>query len=131
MHKRPIWLLLAPLLLSALLGLIYVQLQAGELEDAAFHDLESIARLKAEQVESWLDERLGDGRTIQNNSMLAADLAALDAQPRDPGAIERVRVQLEAVRASYGYLGVLVIGRSGVNLIKQLRRRIQPGNLPV
>ncbi|WP_321901314.1 glycosyltransferase family 2 protein [Paraburkholderia tropica] len=25
----------------------------------------------------------------------------------------------------------LVIGRSGVNLIKQLRRRIQPGNLPV
>ncbi len=114
MHKRPIWLLLAPLLLSGLLGLVYAQLQTGELEDGAFHDLESVARLKSDQVENWLDERLGDARTLQNNSILAGELAGLYATPADPAVTDHVRIPLEAVRASYGYLGVLVLDPAGV-----------------
>jgi two-component system sensor histidine kinase/response regulator len=109
MHKRLISLLLAPLLLSPLLGLLYVQLQTGDLEDDAFHDLESVARLKSEQVESWLDGRLGDSRTLQNNGVLAEDVAQLLAKPSDTMRRERVRAQLDAVRASYGYLATMVV----------------------
>ena len=62
--KRLILIFVALFLLVPLIGLLVGWLESPRLEQVAYKALESIAQLKTRQIESWLDERTGDGNAL-------------------------------------------------------------------
>ena len=64
LFRRFALLAFAFLLMATLIGVSFVVLQGRQLEEREYSNLESIARLKAEQIENWLQERSGDASTL-------------------------------------------------------------------
>lgn len=54
----------ALILIVPLIGLAITTLYGPKIEREAYANLEAIAKLKTEQIESWLDEREGDGKVL-------------------------------------------------------------------
>ncbi len=109
--------LFATLALGPLLvGLIFVLVDTPRLEHEAYHNLESITRLKSEQIELWLQERHGDGFNLQASKSVGANTARLLANPDTPDAAAEVRIRMQALVDAYGYAGVFLLGADGTLL---------------
>lgn len=106
-----------------LLALVFVLLAADGARKswqrnraAADAQLQSVARLKAAQLESWLAERLSDVRMAGGSSTFAPLLPrwrAGDAQAR-----QRLLARLEDYRATYRYHGAMLCDAAGTVLLQ-------------
>ncbi len=61
---------LALALLVPLIGIAYLDIETPEVEADAYQNLQNIAHLKAERIESWLSERQGDALLLKNSENL-------------------------------------------------------------
>ena len=52
-------------LIVPLIGVAFVKIQTPQIEHDAYNDLQTISRLKAEQIENWLIERHGDAEELK------------------------------------------------------------------
>ena len=95
-------LLAALVLLVPLLVVAVIKFHGPQLERDAYTSLEITARLKAQLVESWLEERRGDGRTLTADEELIERIAKVQRRP-DPKQTELIVRRLDAIRLAYGY----------------------------
>ena len=105
-------LLAALTLLVPLLVVAVIKHHGPQLQRDAYTSLEITARLKAQLVESWLEERRGDGRTLTADEELVERIADLQRRP-DPKLTALIVRRLDAIRLAYGYSSVSLYGLQG------------------
>ena len=96
-------------LLVPLVGVSFVRLQEPLVEDEAYGDLESVARLKTEQIEIWLRERHGDALWMKQSANLLDRLEQYAENPRDPSHRRMLLDGMDGLRAAYGYESLLLV----------------------
>ncbi|MFZ4535909.1 PAS domain S-box protein [Propionivibrio sp.] len=109
---------LALLFFVPLLGGVYVTLRTPQIEQETFANLAAIARLNAEQIESWLREREADLEVIMNRGSFLDSVAKLQ-QSRDPKLRELVANNLSAIRKAYRYKSVSLLDAKGEVVINE------------
>ena len=75
------WLLSIQLMLVLLVPLLVFHIQHQPLKQDNLRELTSIAQQKASQIESWLNERLGDAQLLQNNPLFINMAVQLNRDP--------------------------------------------------
>ena len=112
--KQRLFPLFAALALGPLLvGLLFVLIDTPRLEHEAFHNLESIARLKSDQLELWLRERQGDGLNLQASASIKLNAARLLTDPDNEEAGAEARQRMQALADAYGYSGLILLSQDG------------------
>ncbi len=99
-------------LLLALGGTFAIRAHIETYEEHAIENLQTIASLKAVQIENWLDERRRDGELLRRTDPLNEALR----QWRDSGLAEhrtRVVARLESLRQVMDYESVFVVDEHG------------------
>lgn len=96
------------LLLLAVIGITYVQLAIKKGEQEAFENLQSICRLKAEQIFSWMKERDADAFTLKNSLNLALHIEQF-IKLNKASDKEILSSHLEMLRQAYSYESILLI----------------------
>ncbi len=80
------------------------------------HDhLQAIARLKAQHIQQWVNERYGDAATFAVNSFLAREVQLWQTASPDEQAAIAVRIQrrLRAIQQAYGYQALHLFDKEG------------------
>ena len=116
---RLIFLALALALVVPLVGVAFFTLQAPQVEQDAFNNLQAVARLKAQQIENWLIEREGDAQVLRASVGLAQEIDTLRQGKADTRTQQALHAQLQILRESYGYASVLLLDSSGKVLLSQ------------
>jgi two-component system sensor histidine kinase/response regulator len=112
-------LLTALALLVPLVGVSFVYLQTPQIEAEAYRSLQAVARLKTQQIESWLDERQGDTLFLRaalglNQQMRQVLNGTATAQTR-----REVISRFQSVMDSYHYSGVMLMNRDANIVLSQ------------
>lgn len=105
---RLIGLFLSLSLIAPLLGYGIYRAYLPHVREKAFADIEAIAGLKAEQIESWLQQRYNNANVLAKDPYLAEVVAQWMKNKQDLGSRDRIRVRLEAMRQVYGYNAILL-----------------------
>ena len=111
-------LFVALMLVVPLTGFLVEKLYAPEVERDTYANLQAIAKLKADQIESWLAERHADGQLLMASASLveAADSLANGSFP----ATRRADLQryLDRYQQIYGSSGLAVFRHDGQLLMQ-------------
>ena len=112
MLKRLLLIFTIFLLLLALIGATYAHVEIKNREHEAFENLQSICKLKAHQISSWLKEREADAFTLKSSENLALRINQFIQQNKD--ADKKILLnQMETFRQAYSYDSVLLIDTQG------------------
>lgn len=124
---RTRWILLTIvlLLIVPLIALSIIELHGPQIEHETKVNLEVMARLKAEQVERWLAERIGGGQVIAANSAII-ELIAEQQRSASPERLDRIRRWLDAVREGGDYPAAQLIDGKGIVLLALGERHDPP-----
>ncbi|MDI1336570.1 MAG: PAS domain S-box protein [Lacunisphaera sp.] len=95
--------------LITLVGLLYLRREQAAARQAVHQSLEAIANLKADQIRTWRNERLGEARFLQHTPAVLRDVVAFAAAPADPAARARVQGWLEPLKGGDRYAAILVL----------------------
>jgi len=111
-------LFIALIMVVPLTGLTVVKLYAPEVERDTYANLQAIAKLKAVQIETWLEERAGDGQMLMANALLAQAVERLAMGRID--ASERTQLQryLDGMVNAHGSGGLTVFRHDGQVLMQ-------------
>jgi PAS domain S-box-containing protein len=101
-------------LVVPLIGLIVVKIQVPQTEQDTYRNLEAIAKLKANEIESWLDERRGDSEGLAASAGFALQVEQLILhQKHDAKLLKPVLDRLASLRTAYGYDSILLLDAGG------------------
>ena len=103
-----VFLFVALMLIVPLASLTVVKVHKPQVEREAYANLAAIARLKAGQIENWLQERQSNGEAIMANETLALQVSQLVSGTLDMSSERHVRRYLNSLRAAYGYAGIVL-----------------------
>ncbi len=106
------WYVFVAIALIILAGVVTVDDLVDRHEAQNTARLQSIARLKADQISHWLGEREQDVELIRTQSSLGDDLHRWRTYG-DAASLEIARKRLQALHAKVGYEGISVMDRSG------------------
>lgn len=107
------WMLLAAgVLVVPLLGVVVYLVGARNDEHEALQNVDTIAGLKASQVESWVDERRGDAIQLAASPGFIERLANVRAGD-DTENLRPMLERLQAMVAAYGYDAVTLLDGAG------------------
>ena len=96
-------------LIVPLLGYSIFQIYSPQARENAFADLNAIALLKTDQIESWLAQGQANAELLARDREFAHAVAPLLRNARnDEATVARVRARLDALRQVYGYDAVLL-----------------------
>jgi PAS domain S-box-containing protein len=101
------------MLIVCLIGISFVYIQSKESEQAAYKNLESITKLKGEQLENWLNERKSDGNILKDSLNLSLRIEQFIKAKNDPVSKIILTNQLDILGDNYHYESVLLIDTSG------------------
>ena len=111
----PVWYLLGALLAVLVIltsGPAWFHYQEQSLRERTEHELEVIARLKAEQIANWRKERLSDAAVITESGLLEQVFAEWLRDPRAERRDETME-RLRPLARHYGYSDVLLLDAQG------------------
>lgn len=115
------WLLpVAILLIVPLLAYTVLTIHRPQVMATAHDNLEAIARLKAQQVTLWLEERLEDVRLFEFNEGFNERVRDL-ALSGDPEAARQIEARFSSMESSYQYEGTTLLDASGNILLDRGR----------
>jgi diguanylate cyclase (GGDEF)-like protein/PAS domain S-box-containing protein len=102
----------ALVLIVPLIGLAITTLYGPKIEHEAYANLEAIAKLKAEQIENWLDERQDDGLVL---TVSTGFIEHVDKFIKQQAASSREVIQkrLDLLRTIHGYDSALLLDTKG------------------
>jgi PAS domain S-box-containing protein len=104
-------------LLVPLLGVLYISLRTPQIELEAYSNLATIARLNAEQIENWLQEREADiEATLSRVNFMDSTVKSQTGRARQKWQ-ETVANDLNAMRRVYDYKSVSAITTTGEIII--------------
>lgn len=113
MAKLIFKLFLFLLLLIALISISFVWLATKRVEDETFLNLESVAKLKQEQIQYWLKERQGDSENLFAAKNLPGSLKKFMQNPNDPVLLSFLSNRFRTLKNSYGYSSVFLLATDG------------------
>ena len=113
MFRRFMLLAIAFLLMATLVGVSFVILQGRQLEEREYSNLESIARLKTEQIENWLQERTGDAATLHASKGLVPIIQRFIKDRANTESRNFLLDRLDVMRESFSYSSILLLDRAG------------------
>jgi PAS domain S-box-containing protein len=90
--------------------------QASSLKATAERSVNAVARLKAEQIAGWLDERHGDAVVVGGDPWLAARALELSSGRGTAATATRVSARLFQYRDAFGYSAAVVLDPGGRTL---------------
>lgn len=123
---RPVWLIAAFIALSLAVPLIslgVILLETPRLVQDKQADLAAIAQLKSSQIETWLAERLADGRQLQHRDGLIEHVERWLVD-RDQASGAYVEGRLRALHDGFGYRAGLIDARSVGAIADPARQRL-------
>ncbi|WP_024872380.1 sensor domain-containing protein [Tolumonas lignilytica] len=116
------WLFLIQLLLVLLIPLLFFHIQQQQIAHDELLQLRILTQQKSDQIESWLNERVGDAQVLENNPLFINMAVQLNRDPHYPASeIEETFAQLQR-RMAYESLTVFD---------QKNRPRLVLGNAPV
>ena len=113
MPKRLVLLFIALVLIVPLVGVGFVIVQTTQIEAREYSNLQGIAKLKAEQIQNWLDERAGDCKTLYASKALALSIEKFIQHPTDQEQDKNIMDRLNVMVESYGYGSLLLFDGDG------------------
>jgi len=123
---RPTWLIAAFIALSLavpILSLSVIRLETPRLLEEKQADLTAIAQLKSSQIETWLAERLADGRQLQHRDGLIEQMERW-LVGRDQASGAYVEGRLRSLYDGFGYRADLIDARSVGAIADPARQRL-------
>ena len=113
MLKRLIFFATNLLLLFSIIAGSFVVLQTRQMEQEQYKNLQSIAKLKEEQIRNWLEERQGDCKSLAvAKSLLIAVKHYVDKQS-DAATAEYVLGRFRILQSAYQYANVMLLNSAG------------------
>lgn len=126
------FLLLSPLPLAGLAWL-YVHAFERTLQESALGNLSSLADKKADQINTYINERLADGQLLAKSSAAIDTLQAHSVLQADASAAERYRIEQQAYRNYFhtlfervGYYDLLLTDIAG-NVVFSIKHEADLG----
>lgn len=119
---QPLLVLVLILLALLITGVLVFNSLRVEVKKSVEEDLSSIATLKAQQIEEWIDDRHSDAQSVGIDSYFSREVQQW-VESGQPGEPELMRRQLEAFVAAHHFSGVVLFNRQGEQLL-------QAGTLP-
>ncbi|ALP54003.1 hypothetical protein Tel_13155 [Candidatus Tenderia electrophaga] len=113
--RRLVVMLMSLLLLVPVVGVGILAYQEPRLERDTLNNLDAIAKLKALQIESWINERQSDGYTLARDPSFVAQVVRLARG--DDGPKQALRARLNAFRNAYGYRSIVLLNAQGGGLL--------------
>lgn len=105
--RRLYWLFAFQILLMPLIPTLLYSIHGHQIKQDSHSDLTALAKVKAEQIEIWLQERLADGMMIQNDQGFAQAIALMNyGGSATADAIQKPLLQLQHHK-SYHALTIL------------------------
>ena len=117
MLKRLVLSFVLIVLLIALIGAAFVHQETARYEQQALSDLSSIAKLKAEQINGWLQERKGDAETLSGSVNLALRIEHYLNNGRPDADRDILLSRITTLRQAYAYDTVILADRDGKLLL--------------
>lgn len=90
----------------------FYHVQAEHIRQQVGNELAAIAELKAEQIDSWRKERLGDAKVLAENAFLAGGVAGF-LSGQEPKAAEKIHACFRSLQENYHYYDVLLVNPQG------------------
>ena len=72
--KSILYPILLLLLILPLISIAYLVIQIPAIEQKTYNNLESILKLKTNQIAAWLNEREGDGKLLKDSVILTQSI---------------------------------------------------------
>ncbi|MGB9093483.1 MAG: PAS domain S-box protein [Gallionella sp.] len=110
---RLVLIFIALVLLVPLIDLAVYELNVPEIEKHTFDNLNSIAKLKSEEIENWLDERSGDAQVLADNTGFARQVEQFLLHQQHDGLPMHILNQFGSLQANYGYDSILLLDNDG------------------
>ena len=103
---------IALLLLAVIGGAWFFRSQERQYRHQADDQLQSVARLKNNQIVNWRQELLADARAFADNPFVAKNLVRWFAAP-DPAATAQILAWFGGLRQQYGYADLQLLDAAG------------------
>ena len=117
--SRLVLLFIALALVVPLIGFVFVKIQTPQIEREAYGNLQAIARLKAEQIESWLGERRGDGKVLAASREFNAQVHSFLQDKTDKNLRREILDHFQSLHEGYGYDTILLLDSRGDQVLNQ------------
>lgn len=114
---RLILLFIVLALITPMVGLLITRLDSPRIEQEAYANLETVAQLKSEQIESWLGERHGDSIALAADEDFAGRIDQFVHEQRTTKLSKLILDRFDNLRTSYGYDSILLLNSSGKPLL--------------
>ncbi|MDO9269554.1 MAG: EAL domain-containing protein [Methylobacter sp.] len=111
-------LFIALTLVVPLIGLTSIMLHGPKIELDTYANLETIARLKSDQVKNWLDERHGNAASLAASTGFATQVDQFVGRQQDLELSGPVRDNLNTLRTAHGFDSILLLDDDGRMLLK-------------
>lgn len=109
MSKRLILIAVVLIVLIPLITLSFVLFESHRIEKDEFRNLESITKLKHDQIRSWLNERQADSENLFASKNLAQSIQEFSQNPQDSKLIALLMERFKVLSQTYGYSSVFVL----------------------
>ncbi|MBI3902623.1 MAG: PAS domain S-box protein [Nitrosomonadales bacterium] len=116
-NSRLVLLFVAFALVVPLIGLGVLKLYGPQIERDAYANLQTIADLKAKQIENWLDERNGDAMMLSTYKTFAAQVEKFVQRQHEAGLSQPILERFANLRNAYNYDSILLFDSSGKLLL--------------
>jgi PAS domain S-box-containing protein len=100
-------------LVVPLIGFTIVKIYTPQEEQEAFHNLEAIAKLKADQIENWLAERRGDSEVLAGDDAFAAQVGQFVRHEQNAELSRHILDRFDKLLGNYNYTKILLFNTSG------------------
>jgi hypothetical protein len=112
--EKSFWIGLAFILsiLIIVLGYIYLKFEVKKANETKGKELESIARLKSNQISDWIEDEMHDASSIAQNKILINLLKTWMDEPSAENK-QNVILFLETLKSEHEYAHIFITGESG------------------
>ncbi len=116
--KKQIILLIAILCLLIIFGGYYsYQFQSNSIRQQKYQVLNSIADLKANQIETWIKERNADANVFIRSPFFTAGVESFISSSDDAEIKQKILQRITIVKEGYGYQNIFITDKKGKILV--------------
>lgn len=116
-RRTLVLLFLALMLVVPLAGMTVLALYTPEIRQDTYANLQAIARLKAEQLENWLNEREGDAQVLMSSETASSHMRLLAQGKMEPALRTALEQYLAGFVKTYHYSELKVFRSDGKVLL--------------
>jgi PAS domain S-box-containing protein len=107
------WVVILAVLVLLAGGSGFYRIQEGQIRRTVENNLQSIAKLKANQIADWRANQLEEGNELTGDTLLCQDFARWLANPQQFGSPEEFLSGLRSLQKHYHYWDILLVDTNG------------------